>query len=160
MRASSQNSQASLSCPPAGSRGHHDEAVVDLLQARRQRLPEIAGLPDVDLVREQEARRAPVLRRAIARDDFEIGGILAIEQLLRCVVRVVDVHRRDQPLVLADPASRLAKADAGLLAIHRREDGLAALSPLRADGVQQRQRRRQRGLAVATGQKQGHSSCA
>ena len=45
---------------------------------------------------------------------------------------VVNSNLRDETLVLADDACGLAKADAGLLAVSRGEDRLAAGAPLRS----------------------------
>ena len=67
---------------------------------------------------------------------------------------VIDAGLRDKALVFADDADGLLECDAGLLAIGSGEDAFAGRLPLRADCVDQRQRRRERGLAVAARQEQ------
>ena len=146
--------QAVLS--PAGGRCDDQQAVVYLLKPGGQGFPEVAALPDVDLVGQHETGRSTMLRPAIARDHLQIGGLFPIEQLFGCVVRVIDADGRDQALVLADDASRLAKADAGLLAVGGGKDRLAAGPLLGSDGVEKCQRGREAGFAVPARQQQRH----
>ena len=71
----------------------------------------------MDFVGEDECRGSAVRRRGVAADDFEVGALFGIGDLLCRVVSVIAARRRDQALVLADDADDINELNDGLHSI-------------------------------------------
>ncbi len=89
----------------------------------------------MDLVCQDESRRATFLARSVGRNDLKFRALARVCDLLGAVEGVIDLDLAKDALVGLHDAARFLKGDPRLLPIAGGENTLATGDQFRADGV-------------------------